>query len=583
MNKESGGNIFNVKVLKRVLSGVRPYRSRFAVTGLLVLVLALLAPVRPELIRRAIDNELADGDYQGLLIMFILVIAVLFVEAILQFYQTYLANWVAQSVTLDLRSKLYDHVLRFRLRYFDKTPVGSFVTRLVSDIDGIAEVFSNGILSIAGDILKLVFVLIWMFIIDWKLTLIVLLPIPVLIIATRSFQKAIRKAFTMVRNQVNKMNVFVQEHVTGMSVVQIFNRESEEKRKFEALNRDHMVANIKSIWAFSIFFPVVEILSAASISLLLWWGMGDVVREKLSLGVILEFILFIFMLYRPIRMLADRFNVLQMGIVNGERVFRVLDTDEKMEDPGKIEKAQFKGDISFRNVCFAYNDEDWILKDISFEVKAGETVAFVGATGAGKSSVINVLGRFYDFQKGEIYIDGADIRDYSIAAVRQNIAVVLQDVFLFSDSIYHNVSLHDPSISRERVEEAARVIGAHDFISRLPGTYNYNVKERGGMLSVGQRQLLAFMRAYVYNPAVLILDEATSSIDTETELLIQEAIAKLTRGRTSLVIAHRLSTVQKADRIVVLDKGKIAEQGSHQELLALDGMYRRLYELQFQE
>lgn len=583
MSKESGANIFNFRVLKRVLSGVRPYRKRFALTGFLVLILALLAPVRPELIRLAIDNELAAGDYQGLLTMFMLVIAVLFIEAVLQFYQTYLANWVAQSVTLDLRSKLYNHVLRFRLRYFDKNPVGSFVTRLVSDIDGIAEVFSNGILSIAGDILKLAFVLIWMFIIDWKLTLIVLLPIPVLIIATRSFQKAIRKAFTMVRNQVNKMNVFVQEHVTGMSVVQIFNREAEEKKKFESLNRDHMVANIKSIWAFSIFFPVVEILSAASISLLLWWGMADVVQEKLSLGIILEFILFIFMLYRPIRMLADRFNVLQMGIVNGERVFRVLDTDETMNDPGSIEKTHFKGDISFRNVWFAYNDEDWILKDISFEVKAGETVAFVGATGAGKSSVINVLGRFYDFQKGDILIDGLNIRDYRISAVRQNVAVVLQDVFLFSDSIYNNVSLHDPSISREMVEEAARIIGAHDFISRLPGTYDYNVKERGGMLSVGQRQLLAFMRAYVYNPSVLILDEATSSIDTETELLIQEAIAKLTRGRTSLVIAHRLSTVQKADRIVVLDKGRIAEQGSHQELLSKEGMYRRLYELQFQE
>lgn len=582
MSNGATGKIFDVGILKRVMKYVKPYKKRFYMTSFLVLVLAGLGLVRPILIGRAVDVEMVNGDLKGLLNIFLIVVAALFLEAVLQFYQTYLANWVAQSVTLDLRSKLYDHVLAFRLRYFDKTPVGTFVTRLVSDIDGIAEVFSNGILSIAGDILKLVAVLIYMFIVNWELTLIVLIPIPILIVATRLFQKAIKKAFIQVRNQVSKMNVFVQEHVTGMSVVQIFNRESIETKKFEELNKDHMVANIKSIWAYSIFFPVVELLSAASLSLLLWYGIGDVVNEGMTLGRVLEFILFIFMLYRPIRMLADRFNVLQMGIVNAERVFKVFDTNESIDDSGELKNIHFIGNIEFKNVSFAYSDEDWVLQDLNFEVKSGQTVAFVGATGAGKSSVINILSRFYEYQKGSICIDGQDLKNYSIGTVRENIAVVLQDVFLFSDTIMNNITLNDPAISRHQVIEASKIVGAHDFIMELPGNYDYNVKERGGMLSAGQRQLLAFIRAYVYNPSILVLDEATSSIDTETELLIQSAIAKLTQGRTSIVIAHRLSTIQKADKIIVIDKGRIVEQGSHQELLAKEGVYHRLYELQFE-
>jgi ATP-binding cassette subfamily B protein len=443
-------------------------------------------------------------------------------------------------------------------------------------------VFSNGILSIAGDILKLVVILIYMFFVNWQLTLAILVPIPILIIATRLFQKAIKKAFIMVRNQVAKMNVFVQEHVTGMAIVQIFNREKKEKENFEELNKDHMVANIKSIWAYSIFFPLVELLSAASISLLLWYGLGEVVNERISLGRVLEFILYIFMLYRPIRMLADRFNVLQMGIVNAERVFKVFDTDETIQDKGTIKDVHFVGNIQFNNVSFGYSDESRVLHDISFEVKSGQTVAFVGATGAGKSSIINLLSRFYEYQEGTILVDGHDLRDYTTETIRQNIAVVLQDVFLFSDTIFHNITLNNASITREQVIEAAKIVGAHDFIMNLPGNYDYNVKERGGMLSVGQRQLLAFIRAYVYNPSVLVLDEATSSIDTETELLIQQAIAKITKGRTSIVIAHRLSTIQNADNIIVLDKGRIIEQGNHQELLSKEGSYHRLYELQFQ-
>lgn len=530
---------------------------------------------------RSLGDEWYSSDAQGLLYTFLIVVGFLILEAVLQFYQTYLANWVAQSVTLDMRSQLYKHILRFKLKHFDKHPVGTFVTRLVSDIDGIAEIFSNGILSVIGDILKLVVVIGYMLYTDWQLTLIVLSPIPVLLVATRIFQKAIKKAFIQVRNEVNRINVFVQEHVTGMNIVQIFHREQREKERFEKINREHRDANIRSIWAFSIFFPFVELLSAASVALLLWWGMRVAASGTVSLGTILEFILYVFMLYRPIRQLADRFNVLQMGVVNAERVFRVFDTEERIPDEGKTELPALSGSIKFENVRFAYNDEEWVLKDISFEVNEGETVAFVGATGAGKSSVVNLLSRFYEFQKGRIYVDGKDIHELTLSTVRRNVAVVLQDVFLFSDTIHNNVTLYNPDISREKVIEAAKAVGAHEYIERLPGGYEYDVRERGGMLSVGQRQLLAFMRAYVYEPTILVLDEATSSIDTESEQLIQLATDRLTEGRTSIVIAHRLSTIQKADRIIVLDKGKIVQQGDHQSLLTEEGPYKRLYDLQF--
>lgn len=587
----------------RILSLVTAYKGMFRLTGFLVILLSLIIWIRPALMGFALDAFVAgaplesmkgvkvwfgdltagwfDSRGEGLLFMLLVVIGLLIIEALLQFWQTYLANWVAQSVTLDLRSRLYKHVLTFKLKYFDKTPVGAFVTRLVSDIDGIAQIFSDGILNVIGDLLKLTVVLIVMFVTDWKLSLIVLAPIPILIVATRVFQKAIRKAFTDVRNEVNKMNVFVQEHVTGMSVVQAFRREKRELSRFNVINKEHRDANIRSIWAFSIFFPLVELLSAASVALLLWWGMRDAISGAVTLGTLLEFILYVFMLYRPIRMLADRFNVLQMGVVNAQRVFDVLDTDERIADTGTKTIERVNGDISFENVWFAYNDEEWVLKDVSFSVSSGQTVAFVGATGAGKSSVINLLGRFYEYQKGDILVDGVNLRDLTLDSIRRNVAVVLQDVFLFSDTIHNNVTLLNPAISREKVIEAAKEIGAHDFIMKLPGDYDYDVRERGGMLSVGQRQLLAFMRAYVYNPSVLILDEATSSVDTESEELIQKAIDKITRGRTSIVIAHRLSTIQKAQTIVVLDKGQIVQQGGHQELLDEPGHYKRLYDLQF--
>lgn len=577
-------------MLWRVIDQVKPYRGRFILTGVFVLVLAGLAPVRPYLIGRAMDVEMASGDLPGLLNIFALVVGLLVIESIFQFYQTYLANYVAQSVTLDLRSRLYDHVLGFRLRFFDQTPVGTFVTRLVSDIDGIARVFSQGLLNIVGDVLRLIVVIIVMLATNWKLSLIVLLPIPILLFATRVFQRVVKQAFVDVRNMVSKLNVFVQEHVTGMAVVQIFNREKHERAQFEQLNRQHRKANIRTIWAFSIFFPVVELLSAASVALLLWWGMGDVARGVTTgVGQLMQFTLYVFMLYRPIRQLADRFTVLQEGVVNAERVFKLFDRGERIDQHGERYPEKIQGNITFDNVWFAYNDEaaegehDWVIRDLTLQVKAGQTVAFVGATGAGKSSVINILSRFYEYQKGTVKVDDHSLRDLSLAAIRHHIAVVLQDVFLFSDSIHNNVTLGDPSITREQVIAASKAVGAHDFISKLPGGYDYDVKERGAQLSVGQRQLVAFIRAYVYNPSILVLDEATSSVDTESELLIQGAIEKLTQGRTSIIIAHRLSTIQEADNIIVLDKGRIREQGSHAELLQQDGHYRKLFELQFQD
>jgi len=582
---ETTGKIFDGKVLRRILKQVAPYRRRFLWTGVLVVLLAGLSWVRPYLIRVALDDHIAVGDGPGLLRIFLMVVGLIVVEALLQFWQTYWANWVAQSVTLDLRAALFRHVSRFRLKYFDQTPVGQLVTRHISDIDGIADVFSNGLLNAVGDILRLVVVIGAMLWIDPVLTIIVLLPIPVLLVATRIFQKAIKKAFVSVRNEVARINVFVQEHVTGMNIIQAFGREAAEREKFAVHNAAHRAANIRSIWAFSIFFPVVEMLSATSVALLLWLGVDGVANGDLTLGVVLQFILYVFMLYRPIRQLADRFNVLQMGIVNANRVFHLLDLDERMPEPiGNSDPSNFeplKGHIVFEDVWFAYTDEDWVLKGVSFEVQAGQRVAFVGATGAGKSSIINLLSRLYEFQKGRITIDGEDIRTIPLDRLRASIGVVLQDVFLFTGSLEDNITLYDPNIPRERVEEAVDAVGVRGLVDQLPGGLAYDVKERGVMLSTGQRQLIAFVRAYAQQPGILILDEATSSIDPESEQLIQAATERLTQGRTSVLVAHRLSTIRDADRILCLDAGEVVEQGTHDELLAAKGAYHRLFELQF--
>lgn len=561
------------KTLGTILTQVKPYKKRFVFTGILIVVLSSIVWVRPALIKHAVDVEIANGDYEGMLKIFAAIIGVLLFEAYLKYQVTYLANWVAQSVSLDLRSKLFKHIVSFRLKFFDRMPVGKLVTRLVSDIDGIANVFSNGLLNAIGDLLTLCVVLTAMLIIDPKLTLIILLPIPVLLFATRVFQKHIKKSFSDVRNQVSKMNEFVQEHVTGMHIVQAFSREKVEADKFEKLNTSHQDANVSSIKAFSIFFPVVEMLSATSVALLLWLGVGGVVRGEVTLGMLLQFILYVFMLFRPIRQLADRFNVLQMGVVNADRVFKLFDIDERISDEGTRDDLVFDGKIEFKEVWFAYSEENWVLKDVSFTIEPGETVAFVGATGAGKSSVINLLSRFYDYQKGQILIDGVDIRDISLSHLRENVGVVQQEVFLMSDTLRANVTLHDDDVTDKMIWEAAEKVGADTFIKKYDDALDLHVRERGAMLSVGQRQLIAFMRAYVASPSILILDEATSSIDSESEQLIQRATTSITQDRTSLIVAHRLSTIRDADRIFVIDAGSLIESGTHEELLALKGVY----------
>ena len=581
MTKEAvTGKVFDAATLKRIVQQARPYRMRFAATGALVLLLSGMVWIRPALIRMAVDDAIPTGDHKYLLHIFCAVIALLIFEALLQFRVTYMANWVAQSVSLDLRSKLFEHVAKFRLRYFDKTPVGTLVTRHVSDIDGIANVFSNGILNAIGDILSLVVVIATMIWVDWQLTLLVLAPIPVLLLATRVFQKVIKKAFIDVRNEVSRMNEFVQEHVTGMHIVQAFGREKREAREFSKINASHRDANIRSIWAFSVFFPLVELLSATSVAILLWWGMQDVLVERMTLGVLLQFILYVFMLYRPIRQLADRFNVLQMGIVNSDRVFKLLAKDEGLEDPDGDDFHVFQGTIEFEHVWFAYEEEQWVLEDVSFRIEAGQMVAFVGATGAGKSTIINLLTRFYAHQKGTIRIDGVDISTIPIRLLRSQVVVVLQDVFLFSDDLINNVTMYKEGFTQADLDNAAKAVGADAFIARLPDGWKQNVRERGAILSVGQRQLIAFMRAYLASPKILVLDEATSSIDSESELLIQRATDSITRGRTSLIVAHRLSTIRDADAIFVLESGRIVQQGSHESLIKENGVYRDLNRMQ---
>ncbi|EPR67554.1 ABC transporter ATP-binding protein [Cyclobacterium qasimii] len=582
LDKENvkSGDIIDTKVLRKLYSFVTPYKQRFYILVSLTFLLAILAPTRPLLIQMAIDDYVTLGDAPGLLKMMYLLIGLLVIHAVVQFGHTYLSGWIGQVIIRDIRVKLYKHLLKMRLKYFDNTPIGRLVTRNISDVETLSDVFSQGLAEIIGDLLQLVAILAVMFWVDWKLTLVSLCTLPLLIISTYIFKEKVKVSFNDVRNAVSNLNSFLQEHITGMNIIQVFNREQREYEKFQSINKEHRKAHLKSVMYYSIYYPVSEIIQAMGIGLVVWYGATGVFDMEIKVGVLISFIMYLQLFFRPIRMIADRFNTLQMGVVSSSRIFSILENNDQISDEGNISPEKVKGDIVFDKVWFAYNDEEWVLKDICFDVKHGTTVALVGATGAGKSSVINLISRFYDINKGSITIDGSPVKDYDLATLRKHVGVVLQDVFLFSDTIFQNITLGNPDITKEQVLYAAELVGARKFIERLPGGLEYDVKERGGTLSVGQRQLISFVRAMVYNPEIIILDEATSSVDTETEELIQGAIEKMMHGRTSIIIAHRLSTIQKADKIIVLNRGEIVEQGTHEVLLKKEGYYSQLHQMQ---
>lgn len=548
---------------------------------LLTILLALVAPALPMLVEHTVDRYILSENKGGLDKMLMAMVGLLVLQTVIRYFHTLMTNTLGQSVIRDIRIQVFEHITRLRLKYFDNTPIGRLITRTISDLETIANIFSEGLIQIIGDLLQLIVILGVMFYTDWRLTLIILVPMPLMIAATYIFKEAMKSAFQSVRLWVSNLNTFLQEHISGMAVIQYFAREDQEFRKFKEINAEHRNAHIRANWYFSIFFPVLEVIVAMATGLLVWYGSRQILADVISPGVVVAFLMYINMIFRPIRELIDKFNTLQMGMVSAERIFEVLDTDEATPDTGTYRPEKVRGEIEFKNVWFAYNEEKWVLKDLSFKVKPGETLALVGATGAGKSSAINILSRFYEIQKGQILLDGVDIKEYSLDYLRETISTVLQDVFLFSDTIRHNIDLYDERIDMADIVEASKKVGAYPFISRLPGGFEYSVQERGATLSAGQGQLISFIRALVHDPSILILDEATSSVDTETEHAIQAAIESLMDGRTAIVIAHRLSTIQKANTIVVLEKGEILEMGSHQELLARDGAYKKLYDLQF--
>ena len=578
MKENKTGKVLDISLLFRVIAFAKPYKKQFIIATISAIILSFLGPLRPMLINHAIDNFIIISDPENLFKITLLLIALLFTEGFIQFFYIYLSTWIGQNVILDLRRKIFKHIMSLKMKFFDKTPIGTLVTRAVSDIETIADIFSQGLLVIIAELLKLIIVLIFMFYTDWRLSLVTLLTIPVLLVATAWFKRNIKASFQDVRDKVSSINSFVQEHIVGMNIVQIFNREQAEFKKFKKINSEHRDAHLRSIFYYAVFFPVVEVLSAVSIGLVVWYGgQGIISGKEITIGEIIAFIIYIQMMFRPIRQLADRFNILQMGIVGSERVFKVIDTDEKIENDGNMEVSDLAGDISFENVWFRYKKDQWILKDLSFSIKSGNFLALVGHTGAGKSSIIRILNRFYEIEKGNIKIDDISIKNLTLESLRNNIALVQQEVFLFSDSIFNNISLYEENISEELIIRSSKEIGIYDFIMSLPNGFNYVVGERGVTLSSGQRQLIAFLRVYVRNPKILILDEATASIDSSTEKLIQNALDKLSKNRTTIVIAHRLSTIVKADKILLLEEGKIKEQGTHKSLLELNGEYTKMY------
>jgi ABC-type multidrug transport system fused ATPase/permease subunit len=577
---------FDTRLFKRILKYTKPYKARMYGVILFAIALSVFAALRPYLLKHTVDGYIKTGDKLGLLNYIVLMAVILLFEVFSNFFFVFWANWLGQDIVKDIRIKLFQHMLSFKMKYYDNAPVGQLVTRSVSDIESIAKIFSQGLFMISSDLLKMIVLLVFMFYMNWKLTWIVIVAMPILVFFTRIFQKKMQVTFEEVRNQIANINTFVQERVTGMKIVQLFNREAIELENFKRINQKHNQAWIKTVWYNSIFFPIADIISSLTLGAVVWYAGNQILGgdHSTSFGDIFSYTMYIGMLFNPLRQIADKFNEMQMGMIAANRVFEILDTNDHIQDIGTIEAPIFKGDIEFNKVRFAYIDNEEVVKGIDLKVKAGETIAIVGSTGAGKSTIINLLNRFYEINSGSIFIDNQNIKNYTLESLRVQIAVVLQDVFLFADTIYNNITLGNPAISKEEVMAAAKKIGVYDFIMSLPDGFDYNVKERGVMLSSGQRQLIAFLRAYVSNPSILILDEATSSIDTYSEELIQNATEILTKGRTSIVIAHRLATIVNADKIVVMDKGLIVEQGTHQELLSkTNGFYKKLYESQFSD
>jgi ATP-binding cassette subfamily B protein len=574
--------IVDYQILKRLFGFLLPYKSKFTLLVFLIIIGAILAPALPLMIQTTIDGPIASGNYSQLALYLGIMVVILISNAVISYFNTYEAGWLSQQIIHDIRKQVFQKIIHLKLKYYDQTPIGKLVTRTISDVESLSEVFSSGFAAIAGDFLQLILIISVMFYLDWKLTLISISTIPLLLISTYIFKEKVKKSFNQVRNAVANLNSFVQERISGMSLIQIFDVQKQEFDKFNSLNLEHRNANIKSILYYSVYFPVADVISALGVGLIVWYGAQGLINHEVSYGTITAFIMFINQFFRPIRMIADRINTLQMGVVSVSRIIEILDDQENIE-PELLEKREIKGEVAFRNVWFAYIDEQWVLKNLNFEAKIGESVAFVGATGAGKTSIISILNGFYAINQGEILVDGQNINKWNLEDLRSQIGVVLQDVFLFKGSIAENLRMGDQKITDELIVNAAKEVGVHEFICRLPGQYNYEVMERGATLSMGQRQLLSFVRVLLQNPKIIILDEATSSIDSESEELIQNAIEKLMKNRTSIVIAHRLSTIQKANKIILLEKGEIKEVGTHQKLLAMNGLYTKLYEIQFEK